>query len=97
MSIKTSLEGTIIGKVIQNIAASEPVTTLLGFVLAAVVGSKIDYGKLLNEDPNQIANLISAVVIAVMGYYTNHPKRIAAARIASMAALPDTTNESDKR
>lgn len=74
MSIKDSLEGTIIGKVIKNLSASEPVTTVLGAILAALVASKIDYGKLLQKDPDQIANAVSVVVVTLLGYYTNHQR-----------------------
>ena len=97
MSIKDSLEGSIIGKVLKNLQASEPVTTLLGFVLAGIVAAKVDYGKLLNKDPDQIANLVSAVVIAVMGYYTNHGKLTQKAAIANLinnGPLPQTAAKS---
>jgi hypothetical protein len=76
MSIKTSLEGTIIAKILSNLAASEPKTTILGALLAGIVATKIDYSQLLQGDPTQIANAISAVVITVLGYYTNHSKLV---------------------
>ena len=72
MSIKTGVEGTILGKVLTNLAASEPITTFLGALLAAIVALKINYSELLAGDPNQIASLISGIVIALLGYYTNN-------------------------
>lgn len=84
MSIKDSLEGSIIGKVLKNLSASEPVTTLLGAVLAGLVASKIDYGKLLQKDPDQIANAVSVVVVTLLGYYTNHGKLTQKAAIANL-------------
>ena len=76
MSIKSSLEGTILGKILSNLSASEPRTTILGVVLAGIVASKLDYSQLIQGDPTQIANAVSAVVIAVLGYYTNHAKLV---------------------
>lgn len=73
MSLSKSIEGTILGTVVKKIAASEPRTTILGTVLGGVVLAQIDYGKLLAGDPTQIGNAVAAIVVAVIGYYTNHP------------------------
>jgi hypothetical protein len=68
----TSIKASIFERFLKNLAKSEPRTTIAGFVLAAVVASNVDYSALLHKDPQQIANLASAVVVAVIGYYTNH-------------------------
>jgi uncharacterized protein YacL len=72
MSLKTGVEGDIISKVLKNLAASEPITTILGAVLAAVVASKINYSLLLQGDSTQIASVITAIITALLGYYTNN-------------------------
>ena len=74
MSLPNAIKGDIVRKVVQNLSDSEPKTTFLGFLLAALVATKVDYGKLLAGDSTQIASAISAVVIAALGYYTNNRK-----------------------
>ncbi len=73
MGIVGSIKGKIFSTVVDKIAASEPRTTALGFVLAGIQAANIDYGKLLQKDPQQIGQLIAAIVTALLGYYINHP------------------------
>ena len=68
----TSLKASILERFIKNLAKSEPITTIGGAVLAAVVATNVNYTLLLHKDPQQIANLASAVVVCIVGYYTNH-------------------------
>jgi hypothetical protein len=72
MNLKSDIEGGILSRVVANFAASEPVTTCLGFVLAALVGAHINYSLLLQGDQTQIANIISVPIIALLGWFTNH-------------------------
>jgi hypothetical protein len=72
MSLTSLVKGKIIGTVVDKISASEPRTTIAGFVLATVVASNIDYGKLSQGDPTQIGNLIGAIAAAVLGWFANH-------------------------
>lgn len=76
MSLSTAIKGTIIEKVIKNLAASEPITTILGAILAAVIASKINWSLLLQGDSTQIASLVSVLVTALLGYFTNHGKLV---------------------
>lgn len=73
MSLTKSIEGTILGTVLKKVAASEPKTTILGVILAGAVAANLDYAKLLQGDPQQIGNAVAAIVVAVLGYYTNNP------------------------
>lgn len=76
MSFSSSIKGSILGSAIKKVADSGPRTTVLGFVAAAILADKIDYGKLFDGDPRQIGNLVGAVIVALFGYFTNHPKEI---------------------
>ena len=73
MGLKTAIGGTVLRTVIEKVAASEPRTTALGATLGGLVASKIDYSKLLQGDPAQVGLAVAAVVVALMGYFTNHP------------------------
>lgn len=74
MSLSTLIKGKILGTVISKVAASEPRTTIAGAALGGLIAAQIDYNKLLQGDPQQIAAAIAAVIVAVWGYFTNHPK-----------------------
>lgn len=74
MSLSSSIKGSVLGSAIKKVADSESRTTLLGFAAAAILADKIDYGKLFEGDPQQIGNLVGVIVVAVFGYFTNHPK-----------------------
>jgi hypothetical protein len=74
MSLDTAVKGKVIQIVLDKLSASEPRTTLAGAALAAVIATKVDYSKVLQGDPTQLGNLIAAVLVAVIGYFTNHKK-----------------------
>lgn len=74
MSLKDTVNGKIIGVVIDKVAKSEPRTTAAGVILGGIVAANVDYAKVLQKDPQQIGNLIGAVAVAALGYYTNHKK-----------------------
>lgn len=88
MGLGTFVKGNILKVVVDKVAKSEPRTTVLGFMLSAVVASQIDYNKLLQGDTTQIGNLVATLVIAVLGYYTNHPKLQAPAPPAPAQGVP---------
>jgi hypothetical protein len=72
MSLPTAIEGTIIGKIVGNLQKSEPKTTIIGAVLGVSVWSQVDWNKLLQKDPTQIALVITGLLLGVQGYWTNH-------------------------
>jgi hypothetical protein len=72
MGLPNKIKAIFIDHFIKNLAKSEPITTVGGAVLAAIVAANVDYSAVLNKDPQQIANLASAVVVCIVGYYTNH-------------------------
>lgn len=77
MSLSTIVKGTILGNVISRVAASEPRTTIAGATLSGLIAAQIDYNKLIQGDPQQIAAAIAAVIVAVFGWFTNHSKVVA--------------------
>jgi hypothetical protein len=90
VSIATSVKGSILRRVIENVRASEPRTSALGAVLGGIVAANIDYNKLLQGDPQQIGNLVAAIVVVLLGWFTNHSKYMAPAAppVAGEAPLP---------
>jgi len=78
MSLTTLIKGKILGTVISKMAASEPRTTIGGFILASIMAANVDYGKVFQGDPQQLGLLIAAPIVAVLLYYTNHSKLVAA-------------------
>lgn len=84
MSIGNSVKGAILSRVVSRLADDHDLkATILGAVLAGVVAVKIDYAKLLGGDPNEIGNLVAAVVVALIGYYTNKPKGDGKTKVAA--------------
>ena len=69
-----TMYGKIIGLVIQKLADSEPSTTAAGAVLATVIAAQIDWVKVFEGDVNQVGNLVGALAVLILGYYTNHSK-----------------------
>jgi hypothetical protein len=72
MSLPTAIEGSILGKVIGNLQKSEPKTTIVGAILGTSVLSQVDWNKLLQKDPTQIALVITGILLGLQGYWTNH-------------------------
>lgn len=70
------VEGGVLSKVISNLAASEPKTTILGAILAGIVASHTSYAKLLSGDSDAISTVVAAVVVAAIGYFTNSSKPV---------------------
>lgn len=75
MSVGTAIKGKVLSIVINKVKDSEPTTSLLGVILGGVVGAKIDYSLLLQGDAQQIGNAVAAVVIVLIGWFTNHKKK----------------------
>ncbi len=70
-----SVKGLIVKSVLGKIAGNpDSATTLLGLLAGAVVASKVDFGKLVSGDGNEIGTAIGAVVVALIGWYTNRKK-----------------------
>jgi hypothetical protein len=76
MSLGTSIKGTVIGIVLKKLSDSEPKTTALGATLGGLIAAQIDYSKLLQGDPTQIGNAVAAVVVTLLGYFTNNKKLV---------------------
>lgn len=72
MTIPNFLKIPFIKNFLGNIAKSNDTkTTVLGVIAATLIGSSIDWGKLLNGDLAEIGKAVGAVVAAVFGYYSN--------------------------
>ena len=60
----------VIKNVLSKLSADHK-TTLVGVLGAALLTANIDFGKLLEGDSAQITNAVTAVVLALIGYFTN--------------------------
>jgi len=70
-----------LSKVIKNVLSkisADHKTTIVGVLGAALLSANIDFGKLIEGDADQIANSVSAVVLALIGYFTNKEAKDAA-------------------
>lgn len=72
MGLVGAVKNKVIGNIIAKLAASEPKTTLLGAALAALIAANVNYDKLLQFDPQEIAKAVAALLVALLGYFTNH-------------------------
>lgn len=72
MGLTGFVKGKIIGTIVDKLAQSEPRTTLAGAALASIVAANIDYNKLVQGDSQQIGNAVAAVIVVLLGYWTNH-------------------------
>jgi hypothetical protein len=83
MALPNFIKAQIVKTTLSNLANNNDLkTTILGVVLAGVQASNLDYGKLLQGDSTQIANAITAVLLAVFGYFTNKKAKPAATPVA---------------
>ena len=69
-ALKKLLVSKILSNVLDKFTADHKVT-VLGVLAAALLGSKIDFGKLLEADPTEISNAATAVIMALIGFYSN--------------------------
>ncbi len=53
---------------------TDKATTVLGAILSAILVSKIDFTKLLSGDHTEIGNAVAAVVVGLLGWFTNKSK-----------------------
>ena len=58
-----------------NSMSNDGKTSILGVVLAAIIGTQIDWTKVFHLDPATWGQLAAAVVVAVMGWLTNKPDK----------------------
>lgn len=72
MSLSSFVKGKVLASFIGKVADSEPRTTVAGAALAGLIAAKIDYNKLVQGDPQQIGNAVAAVIVALIGYWTNN-------------------------
>jgi hypothetical protein len=49
--------------------------SILGIVAGALVATKLDWGLLLKGDTAQMGTAAGAVIVAVIGFYTNRPDK----------------------
>lgn len=74
MGLVNSIKANIVKTFVQNVAKSnDHKTTLLGAVAAGVLATQIDFSKLMLGDKTELSKAVGAVVLALLGYYTNKP------------------------
>lgn len=70
--IKAALVKSALGRVAKD---PDTQTTILGVLAAALLSEKLDWGKLIAGDSDQIGIAIGVVVVALFGYITNTRKK----------------------
>jgi formate/nitrite transporter FocA (FNT family) len=75
MGLSSSIKGMMLKSFINKLASNDNKVTILSMVASTIIAAKVDYGKLVNLDPNEVGNMVGAIVIAVLGYYTNKPNK----------------------
>lgn len=60
----------VIKNVLSKVSADHK-TTVVGVLGSALLAANIDYGKLIEGDTPQVTNAVTAVVLALIGYFTN--------------------------
>jgi hypothetical protein len=71
---KAALIKTALGRVAKD---PDTQTTVLGVIAAALISEKLDWGKLLSGDPDQVGTAIGVLVVALFGFITNRRKKTA--------------------
>lgn len=70
--VKADFAKALAGTLAKN---NDRKTTLLGIAAAALIGSQIDWSKLVNGDATALGQAAGAIVAALIGYYTNKPDK----------------------
>jgi hypothetical protein len=70
-NVKGSIAKGFVSKLAND---NDTKTTVLGAALSGLLIANIDFGKLFANDPNEIGKAAGALVIGLLGYYTNKPK-----------------------
>lgn len=97
MGIPNFIKGDIIKAALRNVAGNNDTkATILGFVASAVLAAQIDYGKLLQKDPNEIGKAVGVLVAAVFGYYTNKKDKAPVINVPNPHHTDPDTMESPK-
>lgn len=52
---------------------TDRLTTIIGAVLASVLATNVDWQAVFDGDPRQISAVVVAVLVALLGYFTNKP------------------------
>lgn len=66
------IKARIVRSFLSSLAKSNDTrTTILGIVAASLIAAQLDWGKLLQGDPDQIGMAAGAAVAALFGYWTN--------------------------
>jgi len=69
--LKKLIASKVVSSVLSGFSTSDKKTTILGVIAAALLASKIDISKLIELDPNELANAAGVLVLALHGFYTN--------------------------
>ena len=51
-------------------------TTMLGLAAGALLTSQLDFGKLLQKDPDELGKAAGVVIAVLIGYWTNKPNHV---------------------
>ncbi len=70
-NIKGSIAKGFVSKIAND---NDTKTTVLGAALSGLLISNIDFGKLFAKDPGEIGKAAGAIIIGLLGYYTNKSK-----------------------
>lgn len=54
-------------------ASNDAKTTLLGIAAGGLLAANLDWAKLFNRDRAELAKAGGAVIVAMLGFYTNKP------------------------
>ena len=67
--VKADFLKSIVGTVAKS---NDHKTTLLGALAASIMmGTQVDWGKLVNGDSSEIGKVVGAVIVGLIGYLTN--------------------------
>jgi len=72
--VKSAFAKSLVSKIASD---NDTKTTVLGVAASALLASSIDFSKLINGDSNEIGKAVGAIVVALLGYYTNKKNKAA--------------------
>jgi hypothetical protein len=70
--IKVRFTKSMLGQLAHN---NDTKTTMLGLAAGALLASQLDFGKLLQKDPDELGKAAGVVIAVLIGYWTNKPDK----------------------
>ena len=71
--IKADFLKAIVGTIAKS---NDHKATLLGALGVAIIGTtQVDWGKLVNGDSTEIGKVVGAIVVGLLGYFTNKKEK----------------------